>query len=634
MKPATGSAMSLFRAPRRVVPLLGLLLLGLPRLCLAGPDVQLNRLHIDVKVERDGSYVETTDLIEQLNSERAVHDAGQIKLPYSASLDTFEIVEAQTLKKRGETVRVPASSIFVQDGLISDQGVTSYQDIKTTVVVFPNLEAGDSVRISYKRSRRKPALPGIYTFTHVFEPTFVTADAVITLDAPKDYPLTVEAVDVGADPAQTAGDRVRYRWTYHNSNPQWPEDRAIDAVAYAPRILVSSAASYGDIAAASRTTFAGKAAVTPQVKALAADITKGAKTPREQAQRIHEWVSRNIRYFAIVLDVGGYVPRDADEILSSRFGDCKDHAIMMQALLAARGIAAVPALLTTEALYDFPKVPVMSSFNHVILYVPSLDAWLESNVRSIPFGVLPYQDADKPVVLLDGQGTLARTPAVTGASNRMKLSTRITVAADGSASGQDRVDAAGAYGVFYQAYADALQASDPVKLTKAMLINAGLAGEGTAVAQPISNAADFNLSMLYDLPDYAPMQQPGSLHAVPPMDMMATMARDEVSSAPTRKLVYACFPSDEEEDIDLVLPPGVHVSVPQGVSAEAPGRSYTSTYAQQGNVVHIQRHYVATYTRNTCPPENYPKVRALMERILLDMRSDIRYDPPQPAVAH
>ena len=40
------------------------------------------------------------------------------------------------------------------------------------------------------------------------------------------------------------------------------------------------------------------------------------------------------------MGIGAVVPRDMDVVLDAKMGDCKDHATVMQALLASHGKAA------------------------------------------------------------------------------------------------------------------------------------------------------------------------------------------------------------------------------------------------------------------------------------------------------
>ena len=80
------------------------------------------------------------------------------------------------------------------------------------------------------------------------------------------------------------------------------------------------------------------AAVTPAISALAKELTSGVTDDRAKVRKLYNWVSRNIRYVAVYVAEGGFVPHSAQSILDNRYGDCKDHVTLLEALLAAVGI--------------------------------------------------------------------------------------------------------------------------------------------------------------------------------------------------------------------------------------------------------------------------------------------------------
>ena len=56
-----------------------------------------------------------------------------------------------------------------------------------------------------------------------------------------------------------------------------------------------------------------------------------------------------MRYLALSMDDGGYVPADADVTWKRRFGDCKGKTTLLLALLKGLGVEAQPALVSTPA---------------------------------------------------------------------------------------------------------------------------------------------------------------------------------------------------------------------------------------------------------------------------------------------
>ena len=163
---------------------------------------------------------------------------------------------------------------------------------------------------------------------------------------------------------------------------------------------------------------------------------------REKARALYDWVSRNIRYVAVYLGSGGYVPHSADEVLANEYGDCKDHVVLLQALLAAAGIDSVPALINFGSSYTLPKVGSFASFNHVITYLPSLDLYVDSTAQFAPFGVLPFGDTDKPVVLTS-LGRLGRTPRMRADANVTPTKVSMVIHPDGTIEGTSKATMTG-----------------------------------------------------------------------------------------------------------------------------------------------------------------------------------------------
>jgi transglutaminase-like putative cysteine protease len=72
-------------------------------------------------------------------------------------------------------------------------------------------------------------------------------------------------------------------------------------------------------------------------------------------------MKKNIRYVAVYLSLGRVVPNEAASVLHNKFGDCKDKATLMSALLAAKGIASEQALINLGNAYMLPEPPTMVS---------------------------------------------------------------------------------------------------------------------------------------------------------------------------------------------------------------------------------------------------------------------------------
>ena len=86
-------------------------------------------------------------------------------------------------------------------------------------------------------------------------------------------------------------------------------------------------------------------------------------------QAIADFVQHNIRYVAIELGIGGYQPHRAAEIFGHHYGDCKDKATAMSAMLHEIGVDSYYVVINSERGSVTPDMPANSGFNHVILAV-------------------------------------------------------------------------------------------------------------------------------------------------------------------------------------------------------------------------------------------------------------------------
>jgi transglutaminase-like putative cysteine protease len=212
---------------------------------------------------------------------------------------------------------------------------------------------------------------------------------------------------------ETAGERIRHVFS-------WSNDRAIPAEAgstsdydWSDRFSVSTFSSYAEIGDDYGRLHAMASKVTPAVSALAAKIVGTVTEPREQARLLAEWVSQNVRYVAVSIGQGTLAPTPADETIVNRYGDCKAQTALLAALLAARGIESEPALIQSGVpRYTLTEVPV-ADFNHVMLHLPAFDLYVDPTAYLVAFGVLPWSNYDKPVLLAAvGHSRLARTPVL------------------------------------------------------------------------------------------------------------------------------------------------------------------------------------------------------------------------------
>src|SRR5205085_9472246 len=137
-----------------------------------------------------------------------------------------------------------------------------------------------------------------------------------------------------------------------------------------------------------------------------------------------------------------------ETILSRRFGDCKDKASLMHAMLEAIGIDSRLTLLRMKRLGGIETQPAsLAVFNHAILYVPKLKLFLDGTAEFHGSGELPADDRGAEVLVVEpgGASKFFRTPEASPADNPDETRIAAKLAGDGSATVQLQPGARGAW---------------------------------------------------------------------------------------------------------------------------------------------------------------------------------------------
>ena len=345
------------------------------------------------------------------------------------------------------------------------------------MLIFPNVAGGDSIVLTARWRQLQHYIPGQFFLSEFYSRGHAIEDARESVVAPKDFPLHVESHDLEVETLDT-GDTVTRRWRYATANVQSDEPPLIDPDEQGPQVYMSSLKSYDELGRAYADLVLPKIAVTPAIEALANDVTAGTADRREQAQRLYNWVSRNIRYVALEFGMGSIIPHDAGSVLGRFYGDCKDHSVLLVALLKAKGIESEVVLIDADNKYTLSTIPRMSQFNHVIVYIPEMDLYVDATAGVAPFGILPFGEYGKPVVHAVRTGEVVRrTPVLPATTLTLKSDAHFND--DGKVIEDSTIEAAGAFSIAFRNSAQAIQSERPSRYIAARVQRSGYGASGT-----------------------------------------------------------------------------------------------------------------------------------------------------------
>ncbi len=389
-----------------------------------------------------------------------------------------------------------------------------------------------------------------------------------------------------------------------------------------PSLRFSTFADHEAIAAAYFEQAKTKAAVTPEVQRIADEITRDKTDVRAQAEAIYNWVSRNIRYVAVYFGAGRYVPNDTGTILSRRFGDCKDNATLLSALLAAKGIESAQVLIDTEPVYRFAKTATLNAFNHVIIYIPALDRYVDPTVPFGNFARLPSGDAGKQVVRVSDKGVaLAKTPLPSVEDNVIEIDTRMVAKGDGHREGETHIEARGEFADTMRAFVAVAESKGKDTALAALGQLRGLTGEFDMDAPAWTDAAEpFRITTRWKSPKPATPAE-AALRVPASFSPMIPTLETFFGTIDPKKRVYAagCRAGRAVHTVHLTLPDNVSsIKLPPAVKRNTSEFTYTEEWSRNGRNIQRRTEIRSSVASRVCSPAQIAEVdtvfRALQKR--------------------
>lgn len=344
-----------------------------PDLSVSLPPAPIHVLLIDrqTRLEPSGT-VRYIHHLRQVNDSSGLQKAAQIEIEFDPSYQQLAIHQLDVWRGSQRIGKLDAKLIKLlhRETQLERQIVDGR---KTASIVLDDLRVGDRVEWAASLVGDNPVFNGRYVDT---EWSVGSTGPVSTLQlrlmaAPeRRIQHRVGSPEVKVSSQVVAGWRETV--FLRKGAPQFRWDPQLPAAEYlTDQIELSEFADWAEVAAWAEQLFAKAEQASEAVKARVADIRDRGKTPAEQLRLALDFVQRDIRYFGTEIGPDSHQPAVADQVLRQRFGDCKDKAGLLATLLHQLGLAATPALVSTqyrEAVNQ--RLPSPLAFDHAIALVP------------------------------------------------------------------------------------------------------------------------------------------------------------------------------------------------------------------------------------------------------------------------
>ncbi|OFY91200.1 MAG: hypothetical protein A3K10_15640 [Bacteroidetes bacterium RIFCSPLOWO2_12_FULL_31_6] len=273
-----------------------------------------------------------------------------------------------------------------------------YYNKKSVNFYYSGLQPGSRAKISYLTNIKNPRFLGSYLLGNFFPiekfKLKIIANKNIVLDFKMLY---CDTLNILFDKKEKGNNNI-YEWTVSNINGYPHDENSINYKYYIPQIIPMIKYYYMN----KDTTYIlnstqdlynwytslikdiNKTPCNNNLIRLVDSLTINCKTNLEKVKKIYYWTQQNIKYVAFEDGLGGFVPRDANEVFQKKYGDCKDNASILEQMLKHAGIKGH---LTWVGTRDIP-------YKYNEIYSPIVDNHM----------ILTYFDNDSTPYFLDATG--------------------------------------------------------------------------------------------------------------------------------------------------------------------------------------------------------------------------------------
>lgn len=579
----------------------------------------------DTEVTKENTSITTLHVIEQILKDRGKNLA-EVEIGYDSTYERVELEFARTITDAGNVLYAGKENIRDVSRYLN---FPLYSNAKAFIVSMPMAEVGAFIEYKIRIYSSKLVNDDDFTFLYRLREDYPIFKANFKLTVPEEREVNfkffneanAQGYDLSASFEKQQGKKI-YVWNFSQIEPLIPEYNMPPASYVNPAVLISSFSSWNEVYRWWRSLYQDKLELDRETLNFVSELINGSDNDFEKARKIYEFCAQNIRYVAVEYGESGHEPHSAQEVFINRYGDCKDQAILITAMMKAVGLKAYPVLIPTREVYpvseDFPSI----NFNHVIAAV-ELDGslvFVDPTAETTSFLDLPLSDQDRLVmVFLNNNWKFVTTPSLE--NNEVIYTIEITLNEDENADIERTVTTHGFFSSVYRAY---LKYTHPSKIKEdiqkkmveissfSRLVNYDIENTDSLDKEPI---------LKYKFSTKKFLNPAGNLRVIPALNELH-ISHDIIGKEERD------FPIDfegihhERANIRIFLPRTLKVKYQPGyISLENKWFQFFSSY----DVLHDQINFIQEFSLKVrfVPPQEYGEFKKDLEKVLYLLREEI-----------
>lgn len=556
-------------------------------------------------IAKDGTVATRNRLIFRVDAQDAVQGWSEIAAAWDPWFQAPAQLYARVLESNGQFVELDQSTIT--DAPVKGDDAETYSSEHVRRAPLPGVSVGAIVEEVVETDEKTPYFSGGGLYRTPFGAGVPVARARLTVDLPAAMPFKDAIYGLPSLVVKREEKKGRRHIEYEQT--ALPAENRSDIVLptndpIAPMVEFATGASWKEVAA----TYAGIA--DPQMVPAETQSILPTDLPTDRAAKIQAIVARlhaEVRYTGVEFGAAKLTPERPAAVIQRHYGDCKDKATLLVAMLREAGIPAYMAVLSTGPGRDVnPALPGMTQFNHAIVYVPAQGAakalWIDATAEYFQPGILPWQDSGRLALVIAPDTTgLTRTPDPSPENSRLQETRTFTLAPFGPSQA---VESSETYGILDADYRAGYGAGDSDRVrqylenyVKAAYYAKSLAGVTHGDARDLSKPFDLTLQIKDARRGTTGMDQ--AVAAIFPSMVLASLPRWFKEAAPVigpdtsadvkrqldlakkaRAASYTFMPFLDERTIRIIPPDGFKLrALPPDKTTQLGPATLTENYA-------------------------------------------------------
>jgi len=411
---------------------------------------------ITIEATKEGLEINQEFLEEDLYLNAAATYNSKNKLNFSAFFELNKIEAFSFSFENNEYIEKKVKKFTEKD----DLNTSFYDDTKSLNYVYPNLRKGSKSRLKYSQKIKNPR----FLMPFYFGEYYPIKKNKITIIADKGVNLEFRKFNISDDKIKFKKEVKRkktiYTWQLDNQEKYQYEASTPSFKTILPHI-VPIIISYkinketikvlGEVSDLydwyySLVENVNIEPVNKELETLVAKITADKKTDLEKVKAIYYWTQKNIKYIAFEYALGGFIPRESNEVFRKKYGDCKDNSSILYRMLEIAGVKGNLTWIGTRSIpYTYEEVPTPVVDNHMILSYENSGKtyYLDATGRYIKFGTPTSFIQGKEALVSYGKDfKIKKVPVVDAKENAIIDITNIKIE-NGSVIGSSKTSISG-----------------------------------------------------------------------------------------------------------------------------------------------------------------------------------------------